>query len=310
MFMRLGLVLAAGLLLSGCEIGDFGPSDRYQKDFHYTYDVEPDARINLESFNGSIEIAGWDRNKVEIAGTQYGSTEELRDAVKIDIHNAPGSIDVRTVRPSAHWGSMGARFTLHVPNKAVLDRIITSNAAIRVGDVAAATHLKTSNGSIRASNVNGDVDAHTSNSSIELESIGGSVTVRTSNGRIHAENVAGACDAETSNGGITVRLENAPAAPVKLTSSNGPLDLTLTKAPKGDIRMKTSNGGITLRIPANSGARLIADTSNSSIHSDFDVAVSGNKHIDGAIGGGGPAIDLSTRNGSIRIARESADSVR
>ena len=59
-------VAVAGL--SGCVIADMGPMDRYRVDFHYSYPVDAKARIDAESFNGPIEIEGWDKNEVEISG--------------------------------------------------------------------------------------------------------------------------------------------------------------------------------------------------------------------------------------------------
>ena len=314
--MRSGWIVAAALLLSGCIIGDFGQSDRYQADFHYSWDLKPGGRVNVEGFNGSIEVTGWDQDKVDVNGTKFGSTEELRDSIRIDTHNTPDSIDIRAVRPSVgtggHMGGMGTRYTVRVPRKAVLDRITTSNGSIRVHDVAAAEHLKSSNGTIRLENVDGDVEAHTSNSSIELDSVGGAARLRTSNGHIRAENVKGTCDAQTSNSSISVRTEDATDSPVRLVSSNGSITLTLTKPPKGNIRAQTSNSSITLHLPANSSGRLTADTSNSSISSDFDVLTTTHddrrkKHLEGVIGNGGPSIDLLTSNGHIQILKANAD---
>ena len=78
--MRPLLLFAAAILLTGCEfdIDDFGPSDRFQTDFHYTWDMQPGGKLSLETGNGSVEIAGWDQNKVEISGAKYGSTEAIR----------------------------------------------------------------------------------------------------------------------------------------------------------------------------------------------------------------------------------------
>src|ERR1700690_3738389 len=98
--MRFAFALVAALLLSGCIIDDFDNSGRYQADFHYTCDLQPDGRVNAESFNGSIEITGWDQNKVEITGTKFASTEQLRDAIKIEVQDTPGSVDIRAVKPS------------------------------------------------------------------------------------------------------------------------------------------------------------------------------------------------------------------
>jgi hypothetical protein len=283
--MRFTLAIAAFLLLSGCIDVDFGPSERYQADFQYTYDLQPGAHINLENMNGSVEIMGWAANKVEITGVKFASTREGLDSVRIDIHHTPDSLDIRTWRPSSHFGSMGARYAMKVPRTAILERITTTNARVRVQDLDTSASLRTSNGGIRVENVGGAVDAQTSNSSVELHSIGGDAHVRTSNGRIHAEGIAGECTAHTSNSSITIELDHAP---------------------KNGIRAETSNGGITLRLPGNTGARVEADTSNGSVRTDFDLE--GNvresrNHLNGKIGGGGPLIELTTRNGNVGILR-------
>ena len=310
--MRAVLTIVAALSLTGCEIGDVGPVDRYQTDFHYTYDLQPSGRIDAESFNGAIEIAGWDQNKVEITGTKYGSTEERRDAVKIDVHNTPNSVEIRAVKPSSFQGNMGARFTMHVPRGAAIGRVDTSNGDIKVRDVSTAAHLTTSNGPITVANVGGDVDAHSSNGALSAEAIGGGATLKTSNGHVRAEGIGGPLEAETTNSGISVRLDKAPASATKLKTMNGSIELTLGSAPKGDIRAETMNSGITLRLPDNTGAHVVADTSNGSISSDFSVAAKPGEdeektHLDGTIGSGGPTITLTTGNGAIRILKGNAN---
>lgn len=306
--IRIATAIAATVVLTGCEFGDMGPSDRYQTDFHYTYDLAPNGRINAETFNGPIEISGWDQNQVEITGAKYGATEALRDSVKMDVHNAPDSVDIRASKGSSTTGQMGARIVMHVPRTAMLDRVTTSNGAIKVRDVASAPHLKTSNGPITVSNVASDVDAHSSNGSITVEQVKGGATLKTSNSPIRVETVNGPLEVETSNGSITARSSSDGSA--KLVSSNGPIDLTLDKAPKGDIKAETHNGGIKLRLPSGSAAHIIADTSNGSISSDFDMSTAGGgneskKHVDANIGSGGPTIELSTKNSSIRILKGS-----
>jgi DUF4097 and DUF4098 domain-containing protein YvlB len=314
--MRFVLALSGALVLSGCimgNFGDFGQSDRYQSDFHYTYTLEPGGHLSVENSNGSVEINGWDESKVEITGTKFASTEQLRDDIKIDIRNSAGSIAIRTEKPSTQFGGAGARYTIHVPRTALIDRIATSNGGIRIRDVAAASQLRSSNGSIRVEHVTGDVEARTSNNSIEMESVRGSVVMKTSNGRIRAEGVEGNCDAESSNNSISIRMEHAPSEPMRLVTSNGSIDLTLAQPPKSGIRMETRNGGLAIHLPAGASAHVDASTSNSAISSDFEIATQVNgeiskSHLDGNIGGsGGPTIDLKTSNGHIRIVKGSGD---
>jgi len=309
--MRLLPLFAASLFLTGCVDVDFGSSDRFHDDFHYSWDVQPNTRVSAETFNGKIEIVGWDENKVDISGTKYGSTESLRDAIKIETHNSPSSVDIRAIRPSMTAGNAGARMVIRVPKQAIIDRVVSSNASIDVGRVGSVAHVKTSNGSINVHDASGELDARTSNAHIEIDHFNGNTSLHSSNGRIRAESLKGNVDAETSNASIDVRLAESPAAPIRLATSNGGIDLVLGQSPKADVRANTSNGSITLRMPASASARVNADTSNSRVTTEFDVATrfsgESNKHdhLLGTIGNGGPNVDLTTRNGNIRILKSS-----
>src|SRR6476661_8426200 len=181
------LLLCAGMLaLAGCDWEDFASSTQYTTDFHYSYPLKKGGRISLENFNGSVEIAGWDQDTVDISGARYGATPEARDAVRIDIVPSPDSIAIRTIRPSERR-NVGARYVLRVPRRAQLDRVTTSNGAMRVNSVDGPVRLKTSNGSLKVFNINGNIDGGTSNGSVELENISGDCTVKTSNGRVKAQ---------------------------------------------------------------------------------------------------------------------------
>ena len=303
----LAWVIAAGLAgLVGCDFEDFGDSQRYTADFHYTYPLKPGGRLQLETFNGSVEISGWDQESVDISGSKYAATTELRDAIKIDVVNSPEAVTVRVLRPSERRGGLGAKFVLRVPRRTQLERIATSNGSVRISDIEGAVRLKTSNGAVRTANLHGNLDAQTSNGMIEVQSVEGSAVLHTSNGRIHAEEVRGAVDAQTSNGGVTVRVAKGAAGPVRLETSNGGIDLTLDSANPEDVRASTSNSGITVHLPQDANARLAAHTSNNSIQTEIDVkteGTTGKNHLEGTLGKGGSTLDLRTSNGRIRLLR-------
>jgi len=302
------LPLAASLVfLSGCEWSEFGPSEKHVADFHHSYPLKSGGRLSLENFNGSVEIAGWDQEMVDISGQKYARSLELLDAIKIDIVSSGDSIQIRTLRPSERRGNMGATYLIKAPRRVQLDRIVSSNGGIRVHETEGAVRLRTSNGGIRTANLKGDLEAQTSNGGVEVRNLEGGAIVKTSNGRVKAEGVRGAFEATTSNGGINVQLGGSESGrAIRLGTSNGGVELTLNAANRNDVRVSTSNGGITLRLPAAIGARVRASTSNSSISTDFDVKMQstiGKNHLEGVIGAGGPLFDLSTTNGHIRLAK-------
>ncbi len=298
----------ASLLLTGCDDwGDWGDSGRYKEDFQYTHNLSASGKLSLENVNGSVEISGWDQNKVEIIGSKYAATESTMKAIQIDVVSTPDSIRIRTVVPSGHRGGMGAKYVIHVPRRAEIERVVSSNGRIQIDGVVTASRLKTSNGSVRVTGTRGPLDVETSNASVDLNGHDGPAVIRTSNGTIRAEQIRGYFEATTSNSSITANLTDPePGRPVKVESSNGSITLGIANLKNNDIRASTSNSSITLKLPAWLNASVKARTSNGSISTDYDVNMRGTiskNSIDGTIGSGGPSIDLSTSNGAIRIQR-------
>ena len=298
--------VAAGLVvLAGCDIEDMGGFERYHEDFHYSYPLKAGGRLSVEGFNGSVEVSVWDQETVDISGTKYARTQEDTHDLKIEVDHSADSVSVRAIRPSLRRGNYGARFAIKVPRGVVLERVTTSNGAIRASDGAGPARLKTSNGHVEVRRLKGSLNAETSNGPVELDDIDGAVDVRTSNGHVRAEGIRGALDATTSNSSIHATLEKVDGA-VRVQSSNGGIDLSLPPNTQSAVRAHTSNSGITLHLPGEVNARLSAGTSNASISSDFEMRMRGEiskHHIEGSIGNGGPLIDLSTSNGQIRIMK-------
>ena len=270
--MRAAIVLpavAAGLiLLSGCDIEDFA-GERVNRDFHYSFPLDAGGKLGVETYNGSVEISGWDQNTVDISGTKYGPTEQWADSIQVNVEHTPASVTVRVERPSMHRGNQGARLVIHAPRTAVVDYATTSNGAIRVTDAAGPARLRTSNGGIRVIGLGGGLEAH------------------------------------TSNGSITAELDKVDRE-VHVETSNGSIELRLPQRIRESVRAHTSNGGITVRLPEGLDARVSAHTSNAHVTSDFDVRMQGEigrGQLEGVIGNGGPLLDLSTSNGGIRLAR-------
>jgi DUF4097 and DUF4098 domain-containing protein YvlB len=298
--------LAAGFLcLTACDVMDLGDMERFNRDFHYSYTLRANGKLSVETFNGSVEISGWDQNTVDISGTKYGPTQRAADDLKVNIDNSQDSVSIRVSRPSERRHNQGARFVIKVPRTALLDRITTSNGAIRTTDGSGPARLRTSNGQIHVAGLRGALDAQTSNGAVELLDVDGNVVAHTSNGRIHAERLHGTLEATTSNGGVHADIASADR-PIRVETSNGPVELTLPEGFSRDVRVNTNNSSITLHLPPALNAHVLARTSNSSISTDFDVRMQGESsknHMDATIGGGGALLDLSTSNGNIRLLK-------
>lgn len=304
------VAIAASLASGGCVIENFNGDERFTSDFRYSYPLNPGASFSIENFNGSVEIGGWDQNTVEITGSKYAHSEAMRDEIRIEINHTDNSVSIRTIVPMDRHGNMGARYVIRLPRKVQLDRVVSTNGAVKANDLEGAAHLRTSNGSIHIGRLHGNVDAQTTNGSIEAEEIDGAAHLHTSNGHVRTDAVKGPVDATTTNGGIHIHESaNGSNQGFRLSTSNGPIELTVDGQLKSDVRATTTNGSITLHLPASTSARISASTTHEKITSDFDVSMQGRmdgRHLDGTINGAGagsPIIDLTTSNGHIRILK-------
>jgi DUF4097 and DUF4098 domain-containing protein YvlB len=282
------LVLTLGL--AGCDIDDFDGGHRVQEDFHHSYALKSGGTVSVENFNGNVDIVGWEKDQVEINGTRYAPRESLLSLVKVEITNTADNIRIRISKPDYRRGNMGARMTIQVPTKVNLERIQTSNGSLNVSRIEGPVRLRTSNGKVLAQRLTGQLEVTTSNGGIEVRELKGDATLLTSNGRITADLIGQAS-------GRNMRFE----------TSNGPIELRVDGQLASGLRARTSNGAITVRLPASTNARLSASTSNSTVSTDFDLMVHGGeiskRHMSGTLGSGGPTIDISTSNGSIRVLK-------
>jgi DUF4097 and DUF4098 domain-containing protein YvlB len=297
--------LVTGMLcLIACDFTDLG-EEPFNRDFHYSYSLGANGSLSVETFNGSVEISGWDQSTVDVSGTKYGPSQREADDLKVNIDNSRDSVSIRVLRPFERRNHQGARFVIKVPRGVLLDRITTSNGAIRTTDGSGPARLRTSNGPIRVAGLRGSLDAQTSNGVVELLDVDGDVVAHTSNGPIHAERLNGTLEATTSNSGVHADFTRSDR-PIRVESSNGPVELTLPDGFSRDVRVNTNNSSITLHLPPDLNAHVMARTSNSSISTDFDVRMRGQfskNQMDATIGSGGALLDLSTSNGKIRLLK-------
>jgi hypothetical protein len=127
------------------------------------------------------------------------------------------------------------------------------------------------------------------------------VRLKTVNGPVDVEGLATDLQARSVNGPLDIRDVRGE---VRAQTVNGPIHVTFEGVPPdGHHEMKTVNGGISIAIPRQAGGRLTATTVNGSIDCDrpLDVTIKKKRHLEGRLGPGSGAFDLSTVNGGIDV---------
>jgi hypothetical protein len=186
------------------------------EEFHQTYALTADGRIELKNINGDVHISTWDRNEVKVDAIKYADTKDRLDEAKIDIQSGADFLEIRTKYPehdqTFNWGShnnpASVDYTLTVPRAARLDQINLINGALDINGVS---------GEVRASCINGRLNAH---------------------------DLAGRAELSTVNGYLEAHFDQLAGNSIELNSVNGRVGLTIPSDSQAEIEASTVSGGI------------------------------------------------------------------
>ena len=188
----------------------------YTEDFHQTYALTPDGRVELDNVNGDVHISTWDRNEVKVDAVKYADSKDRLDDARIEIDAEKDEISIRTKYRdhdlTFNWGSHhnppSVEYTVTVPRGVHLDEIKLING------------------------------------SLELNGASGEVHASCINGRLQARNLAGRAELSTVNGRLEAKFDQLPNSSVELKSVNGSVALTIPSDSKAEIEASTVSGGI------------------------------------------------------------------
>jgi len=214
----MGAVLgtACALLVFALRAEAWDPRGSLTEEFHQTYSLTPDGRVELSNINGDVHISSWDRNEVKVDAVKYADTKEQLDAASIEVDAGKDYVSIRTKYPdhdhTFDWGSHNnpatVEYTLKVPRTARLDEINLVNGALDVSGVA---------GQVRASCVNG---------------------------RLEAKNLSGEAKLSTVNGRLEASFDQLASNSIEMNSVNGGIELTIPSDSNARVEASTVSGGI------------------------------------------------------------------
>jgi len=210
----LGTISALLVLALGAHASDHRGA--FTEEFHQTYALTADGRVELDNINGAVHISTWDKNEVKVDAVKYADAKDRLDDARIEIDSSKESLSIRTKYRdhdlTFNWGSHNnppsVEYTLTVPRTVRLDEI------------------KLINGSLDITGVTGEVHASCIN------------------GRLEAHNLAGRAELSTINGHLDARFDQLSGSPVELNSVNGSVELTIPSDSKAEIEASTVSGGI------------------------------------------------------------------
>jgi hypothetical protein len=288
-----GLLLCASSL-AACQINV--DNQGFIEREHKRFPVDGPVELSLSTFDGSVEVRGWDRPEVVVEIEKRAEDKEAVDKISVTAEQSGRKIQVdvrhsgtRTFVGIGSFTSPSARLIVNAPHKITLD-VRTADGSIVVERLDGKLALRTTDGRIRATEASGDLLVESGDGSLTIEDVSGRVEARTDDGTISVSGVPGAVRARSGDGSITLRIRRGAV---------------MTE----DWMVATTDGAISAELPEDFNAMIEAEPgSDSRARSDLTLAdmVGGTREhrsLRGRLGTGGKTFILRTGDGSIRLTQ-------
>jgi hypothetical protein len=298
--MRYAALLLAAVSLAACEVNlnSEGIVSRETKTFKVTAAPE----VQLDTFDGAIEIHSWDRDEVEVEIEKRAMEQRLVDEMEVTAEQQGNRIVVKVAGPSRGDDFDGIQIGVHYSPSARLRVVVPRNSQLTASS---------GDGSIAVEDVTGKITLRTNDGSIRGSRLGGEIMVRSGDGSIRIERAEGKLDLETEDGSIT--LEARPSV-LRARTMDGAIrlevqpDATVTE----DWDLQTGDGSVVLTLPADFDAVLDAETrdgvvraSHPSVRDESEGEGRDREErrrtLRATLGSGGKTLRVRTGDGTIRI---------
>ncbi|MBU6400044.1 MAG: DUF4097 family beta strand repeat protein [Verrucomicrobia bacterium] len=229
-----------------------------REEFHHSYPLGAQGRVQLENVNGDVRVVTWDRVEIKVDAIKRAKKQEHLEEVKIQVDSDPDRIHIKTKYPDSKTrrnknNSTSVDYTLTVPKQSRLGKISTVNGGI------------------------------------EIERAGGDVDASSVNGSVKAIGLSGETQLSTVNGSVKASFGELKK-PISVNSVNGGVSIALPADTNADISAHTLNGGISSEFPVqvkkhfpigqnldgklgNGGPTVKMSTVNGGIHIDRSATV-------------------------------------
>ena len=285
------------------------------------------AALDLSHLSGDIRVTGGSGSEIKIEATKrvrHRDAEQgkrLLEALRIDINNFNGRVEVRTIYPRR--GSFGNNVSASV------DYVISV-------PVAAAVSLKSISGSISVAGVKGEVRAETVSGDVNVTATPNVAIAKTISGDVTARDIGAettlvlstvsgtvigtglkvrALEAGSVSGDVRLVGSEVDRLEAKSVSGNIEFDAPLAKG--GRYEFTSHSGNVRIVLAGNTGFELDADTFSGSVRSEVPVTLrtmgrtesgsrsrGSSKAIRGSFGDASAILSIRSHSGSVVILKK------
>ena len=267
-----------------------------------TIDAAQDGHVHVSNISGSVTVAGWSKNQVEVTGELGRNVEELiftRDGDKI-------TIKVKVPRKGGR--GIESDLDIKVPERSSID-VGTVSADIEVSGVSGYQKLEAVSGDIETESVAADVTSGTVSGDVVIRGSGKDANTQcaTVSGDLRLMGLAGNLKAETVSGDVVI--DDGSFDRAGLNAVNGDIEFSSELRDGGKLSVETVNGEIDLQFANDVSGQFDIDTFNGEIDNCFGPKAkrtskyAPGKELNFKEGSGSSRVVISTVNGDITMCK-------
>lgn len=272
------------------------------------HDATPTARVSISNIAGTVNVTAWDRNEVQVSGRLGDGTKPLL----ITGSNGDLSIKVEPLGGSGwfNWGGDSnmapTALELHVPRAASLNVDVISaplvidgmdGGQIEVNTVSGKARINARTPSLKVESVSGAIELAGHAEQADLQSVSGEILAPSLGHDVQLQTISG-----------RIQAAGGPWQKLTLSTVSGDVQLTGGLAVNGSVGIDSMSGDVQLQLPANTSARLHANTFSGDLRSDFGTPATPEhgpgSSLDTSMGDGGGKINVETFSGDLRVRRQ------
>ena len=260
---------------------------------------EPGNRIEIHNRSGSVDVEGWNRDRVEVTG------ELANDDTDLIFEVSDKKILIKVVnRGRRKYG--GSDLQIMVPKESHIE-ITGVSTDIDIEAVTGRQEVSTVSGEIETEAYDDEVFVNTVSGDVEIQGHGKAtvVDVTTVSGEAEVEDVSGEVSVSTTSGDIFVT--GSEIRRLNLSSVSSDIDMEGSLHSRAKVDVETVNGDVELDLPGDLEAQFDLESFNGSISSiDGNRAKRQSKYGPGRYleytrGAGSARVRVNTLNGDIDI---------
>jgi DUF4097 and DUF4098 domain-containing protein YvlB len=236
-----------------------------------SFNVSGRPRVNINTFDGSINIQPSNEATVRFSAVKRASDEQAMRGIRLRAEQSGDTINI-----IAEFDRTQQREGRDIGAAVALDVWVPRSANVNV---------KSGDGRLRLSGIEGEIDLHTGDGSVDVTGSRGQLRVQTGDGRVRVAGFDGDANVQTGDGRIS-------------------LDGRFTK-----LTARTGDGAISLGLPADANARIETDAGRvindlSAVAEDGEGDATERRVRRWRVGtGAGSQINLRTGDGQIFLRR-------